>query len=456
MKRMKTAHTAGKCSKKNRKAQEKKLSKKNLIPKLYKTIAHHFPHLLNKIREIEDFRRKKKYELAELIMAAVVMFVFKKGSRNAFDNEREEEEFRNNYEKIFKVRFPHMDTVDNAMRALDEKCLEKLKTVLVKNLIKKKSFHKYRLMGKYHRVVVDGTHVMTVRKGHCEHCLHRTSGKTGKTTYFHNILEAKLVCENGFCISLGTEWIENPNGEYDKQDCELKAFVRLAEKLKTDYPRLPICIEADGLYPNQTFFRICKENGWEWLITFKDGNLPSLWKEVLVLKELEEENSRRHIIHKDGKNILHTYTWVRDLDCCGFAVNWFECVEEADSKTTRFVHISSLEPDYHNILEMTESGRMRWKIENEGFDIQKNHGYGLGHQYSRVSVRAAKNYHQCMQIAHMICQLFELSSLFRPLLTGKMTVRHLWIHMLGEIRHLSMSMKALNAMAERRMQFRYD
>jgi hypothetical protein len=73
---------------------------------------------------------------------------------------------------------------------------------------------------------------------------------------------------------------------------------------------------------------------------------------------------------------------------------------------------------------------MRWKIENEGFDSQKNHGYGLRHKYSRVSMTATKNYYQCMQIANMINQLFEPGSLFKPLLKGKMTITHLWEKML--------------------------
>ncbi|MCP4106067.1 MAG: hypothetical protein GY749_11100 [Desulfobacteraceae bacterium] len=197
---------------------------------------------------MEDCRNKKDYELAELIMAAVMMFVLKKESRNAFSNEREEEELKNNYEKIFKVRLPHMDTVDSVMRKLKESELEKLKTVLVKKLLKKRTFHKYRMKGGYHRIAVDGTHVMTVDEGHCENCLHRTS-ETGKVTYFHNVLEAKLVTGNGFSVSPGTEWIENPSGDYDKQDCELKAFVRLAENLKKEYPCLPICIK----YPIKSF-----------------------------------------------------------------------------------------------------------------------------------------------------------------------------------------------------------
>ncbi len=451
---MKTA--PGKVSnKKSQKKQRKKNKRniKNLVFRLYKTILHYFPDIFDRIKDLEDCRKKKDYELTELVVAAVMMFLLKKESRNAFNNEREEEEFQQNYERIFKVRFPHMDTVDNVMRELKERELERLKTVLVKNLLKKKTFHKYRMAG-YHRIAVDGTHVMTVSEGHCDNCLHRTS-KTGKVTYFHNVLEAKLVTGNGFSVSLGTEWIENPSGDYDKQDCELKAFVRLAENLKKEYPCLPICITADGLYPNQTFFDICKKNGWAWIVTFKDGNLPSVWEEVLCLKDITENNTRQRVLHTQGKTVRQNFTWIGDLDYRGFPVNWYECREQTGEKTTGFVYLSSLEADYFSIIELTEAGRMRSNIENEGFDIQKNHGYNLGHKYSRVSMTAMRNYYQCMQIAHMINQLFELSSLFRPLLKGKTTVKHLWNCMLGEMR-LIPDLEDTEKLLSRRIQFRYE
>lgn len=43
-----------------------------------------------------------------------------------------------------------------------------------------------------------------------------------------------------------------------------------------------------------------------------------------------------------------------------------------------------------------DGGRLRWKIENEGFNIQKNLGYELEHKYSRVSFVALKNYYQIL------------------------------------------------------------
>jgi hypothetical protein len=428
--------------------------RKCLVFKLFQTIRQHFPDLYEKIRgEIGDCRDKPDYDIVEIIMAAVAMFLFKKGSRNATNNERAEEKFKRNYEKIFKISFPHMDTVDRVMRLLKEEQLEKLKTELVKVLIKKKVFYKFRFLGKFYLVAVDGTHVMNVNKDHCEHCLHSTS-KTGKVRYFHNVLEAKLVCENGFCISLATEWIENEE-DFDKQDCEQKAFVRLAKKLKRDYPRLPLCIIADALYPNQTFFNICEKYGWGWIVTFKDGNLPSVWKEVLCLEKFMGKNMFKSRLNKDGKEIYHTYTWIDDIDYHGFNLNWFECVEEEKNSSKRFVYISNFKVDYQNVLEMTTSGRMRWKIENEGFDIQKNHGYGLKHKYSRISMQATKNYYQCMQIAHMINQLFELGSLLQPLLRAKQTIIHLWEFMLGEMRHTILDIQVLKKLLRHRIQIRY-
>jgi hypothetical protein len=68
---------------------------------------------------------------------------------------------------------------------------------------------------------------------------------------------------------------------------------------------------------------------------------------------------------------------------------------------------------------------MRFKIENEGFNTQKNGGYNLSHKFSRVSSVAMKNYVSLMQIAHLFNQLYELSSLARPLLTGKETLKNM-------------------------------
>jgi hypothetical protein len=187
---------------------------------------------------LNDLRKRKEYSLAELVVGGIMLFVFKEGSRNAFDNDRREARFRKNYRRAFKLRLPGMDAVEDLYRVLDESELENLKHLLVKTLIEKKMFYRFRFMGKKYFVAIDGTGVASYETDYCGQCTSKTS-KNGKTTYSHNVLEAKLVTHNSMSVSIATEWVRNENGkEYDKQDCELNAFKRLAVKLKKMYPRL--------------------------------------------------------------------------------------------------------------------------------------------------------------------------------------------------------------------------
>ena len=59
-----------------------------------------------------------------------------------------------------------------------------------------------------------------------------------------------------------------------------------------------------------------------------------------------------------------------------------------------------------NIKETIYLGRKRWKIENEGFNIQKNGTFDIGHLYSKDS-KAIKVHYLMIQIAHIIRQLVE-------------------------------------------------
>ncbi len=455
-------HTQQKRTRQRKKQQQRKArqnrerqEKRNLMFRLRKAIDHHFPDLYAKIEAIPECRKKQPdYSLLELIIAGVAMFLFKKGSRNAMNNERDEPQFRQNYERLFHARLPHMDTVEDVMEVLETQHIETLKTELVKGLLTRKFLRKYRVLGHSYHVMIDGTHVMDVPEGHCEHCLHQTF-KNGRVRYFHNVLEAKLIGDNGFCVSLATEWIENDE-EYEKQDCELKAFVRLAKKLKQQYPRLSMCIVADGLYPNQTFFRVCQEHGWSWIVTFKDGNLPSVWKRVFQRHALSHCRTQEEVVRQKGQKIHRQYEWHPRMTYQGFTVHWFACEEVVEQTRTHFVYLSSLEMDCYSILELTESGRLRWKIENEGFDVQKHHGYGLGHQFSRSSMPAMKNDYQLMQIAHMMNQVFELGSLLTEVRGSKESLAHIWLSLVGEVRHEILDFTVLTALLARRIRIRYD
>ncbi|MCP4665447.1 MAG: transposase family protein [Deltaproteobacteria bacterium] len=430
-----------------------------LVEGLFKTLTHFFPEFFEQLRKLEDCREKSDYELVEILMAGIAMFLFHQGSRNAFNNTREEEEFAANYRELFRLRLPHLDTVHNVMCKLSGKALEHIKCWMLRTLLEKKVLHKQRLMGKWFVVAVDGTGVVSFKEKHCEQCLHRTS-KNGKTIYFHNVLEAKLITPSGFAISLVTEWIVNPD-EYHKQDCERKAFKRLATQLKELCPRLPICIVADGLYPYQGFFDTCHANNWKYIVTLKDGNLPTVWEEVRALHVLTPEQHSHDRFIQGNKSIEQAFRWVNGIDYKGHSLNWVECVEtvtntKSEKQTcTHFVHVTNLEETTSgNVSMISRAGRLRFKIENEGFNVQKNHGYAMQHKYARVSWLAAKNYYQCLQIGHLINQLLVLSSDFQSLAQGKVTRQHLWQAMLAFLMYRCLERSTLDNLLQHRFQIR--
>jgi len=74
------------------------------------------------------------------------------------------------------------------------------------------------------------------------------------------VLEANLVFYNGLTLPLMSEFLSYAEGDPDnhKQDCKLKAFNRLAERLKKEFPHLPVMVLLDGLYPNGPLMELCR------------------------------------------------------------------------------------------------------------------------------------------------------------------------------------------------------
>ncbi len=379
--------------------------------------------------------------MSEIMAGALFMFLLKETSRNAYNNDRREKKLRETVYKYFGIHLPSTDTSDEVLRVLSPKELEKLKARLVAGLIEQKIFRKFRFLGKYYLVAVDGTGMATFQDRHCEHCLTKTS-KNGVVTYFHYVLEAKIVTTSGLCISLATEFIENlPGRDYEKQDCEQKAFVRLAAKMKKYFPRLPICILADGLYPNSTVFDICRQYGWMFIITLKDGCLKTFHTEVELLKA----TSQKRTVYRAGKTTRTTldYSFLNDIEYAGTYYSWVSCTQtvvhlkDNREETTYFVYITNFQQTIENVVITIDSGRLRWKIENEGFNTQKNLGYVLEHKFSRTSYTAMQNYYHVLQIAHMINQFAERTRVFIELLHehSKQTIKSLWKDLIGYLKH---------------------
>jgi hypothetical protein len=335
---------------------------------------------------------------------------------------------------------------------------------LIEKLIRKKVLYPERVLDKYFVIAMDGSGTLTFADRHCSQCL--TATHNGKTLYFHKVLEAKLVTPSGFAFSIMTEFIENPGEKPTKQDCELKAFYRLAARLKKRFPRLPILLSLDGLFAGGPTFEICRKYGWQHMIVLKDHDLPSVNEEFETLSRLLPQNlfSCRPVGEAE---ICQCYRWVEnisyvDTDRRQHILSVIECLEtkpdeKGVTKTTKFKWVTCLPISAKTVAHLANNGgRIRWKVENEGFNVQKNGGYGLEHAYTSNST-SAKIFYFLLQIAHMVAQLLDRGNLLRNLIpAGFGSAKNLAFRLLEAWRNARVSAADMQALLARHLQIRLD
>ena len=101
------------------------------------------------MREVDDPRHKAStYELAAHLTACLAIFLFKSGSRNQYNQNREEEQFKRNFKRLFGFDMPHGDSVKNVIEQLDTVQIEVLKHKMVQKLLQRKTFHTSRYRDK--------------------------------------------------------------------------------------------------------------------------------------------------------------------------------------------------------------------------------------------------------------------------------------------------------------------
>ena len=264
---------------------QRRLIKKeiNIFTNVINIIKQYFPNLIKKFDELTDTRHQSYVEYSMKVIMTVRLLALICGLKSMRDltNTFNTEETISNIETILGIKLeeiPHYDTINNVFETIDINELRKIQKYMVTKLIRSKMFDKYRYKGKYFQIVIDGTGITSFKERHCKHCLKRTHNKGEEdeyTVYYHYVLEAKLVVGE-IVISIDTEFVENEKEEVEKQDCEMRAFYRMAERIKKEYPKLPIIISGDSLYACEPVIKRCKENKWGYILRLKKDRLKSL------------------------------------------------------------------------------------------------------------------------------------------------------------------------------------
>ena len=383
----------------NRRERREKKEELNVLEGVITIIKQYFPELINKFEGLTDTRHQSyiTYKMKVIFIVRLMGLMCEIKTMHELTREFNTKEAIKNIAKVCGLELeeiPHCDTINEIFKKVKIEEIEEIRKYMIVKMIRNKMLERFKIRGKYYLVVIDGTGLASSKKKYNKNCLVKNKiDKKGKEyqEYSTYVLEAKLVVGE-MVFSIGSEFVENETEDISKQDCEIKAFKRLAEKIKKEYPRLKIIISGDALYANKPVMDICEEKGWKYIIRFKEGAIPSLYKEFET------------IVKTDNESKIDQYSYVTKLDYQSKKTNIIKYIDK--KKGTEFMYMTDLPITDKNIKETIYLGRQRWKIENEGFNTQKNGTFDIGHLYSKDST-AIKVHYLMIQIAHIIRQLLE-------------------------------------------------
>lgn len=385
----------------SRKQKREIMKDKDFLKELLKIIKKYFPQLTSMFSSLTDKRHKSyiTYKMRTIIMTRLLALLCGITTMTEINNEFNSEQAIANLSKICNQNLkeiPDWQTIQDVIEQLDYNEIDNIRKYMFKALLRSKMFDKFRYDG-YIQLIVDATGLTALDYNLNGNCLTRT--RDGKIKYYKYVLEVKVVFFN-MVISIDSEWIENTNSntEKEKQDCEVKAFKRMAPRIKNNYPKLKFIITGDALYATDPMMNICENYNWKYIFNLKPDRLKEVASQFEGNIKLENETNLSN--YYLSTNIYHKK----------HCLNAIKYEELQNNKLVSFRYVTNLNINNDNIKDIVTMGRRRWKIENEGFNEQKNGSFNISHLCSHFD-NALKIHYLFIQIAHTIRQLLELGSL---------------------------------------------
>jgi hypothetical protein len=387
--------------------------------------------------QMPDTRDPKavRYPLRNAVLSAFAVFFFQHPSLLEFERRHNQQRHKSNLGTMFGVDDVPSDTQLRQM--LDPAPIEPARGLLgtlFERMRRIKWIERFKTMvgGKcYLTVVLDGSDYFHSTKINCPGCLRQVHGAT--THYSHKVVSATIVKANSHQIlPLDVEQVVNTDGT-EKQDCEINAAKRLVARIGEEHPRLSIIIGGDSIHAHEPMVTQLLEQGMDFVFGVKPGSQPETFEWV---EELERTGGVTRGSYEEGSGPLTKrrfvdYRYASDLPLrqggtvrVSFVEVWVK-----DYRGNQLYHnswVTSLEVTHETVREIIKIGRSKWKIENEQFNVHKNGGYELEHNFGHGQQNLAQMFYVLNLLAFTLHQILELGDRLYAQCRAEMSLRELW------------------------------
>ena len=351
--------------------------------------------------------RNTQYTMSDITLAAFSCFYMQNQSFLSHQNTMERAKGKNNARSLFGI---HKLPTDNHIRNLLDQCnASDLESAYLKcfDWIKKSGYlESFNGINDSILVALDGTEFFSSENISCKNCLTKVK-KNEKTQYYHSAITPAVVgINNPHVIPLPQEFIIPQDG-HKKQDCENAAGKRWFEKYGKVFSKHKITVLGDDLYSRQPLIESALNNGFDYIFVCKYTSHKYLkeWIEVMESVDLHEKSIKKRA---EKKNQIYTYRYANSIPLNGgenaIDVNWAELTikNSAGKIINKFAFVTNHLISEDNIESIIESGRCRWKIENENNNTLKTKGYNIEHNFGHGE-KSLSNFLLSLNILAFLC-----------------------------------------------------
>jgi hypothetical protein len=347
--------------------------------------------LHRRIAHLPDHRKTSpntRYAIRDAALGAFGIFFTQSPSFLESQRRLQHTRGHNNAHTLLDVeQIPCDNQVRKLLDSITPSHLDAVFVEVFERLEKHRMLAHFRVLGGQLLVALDGTNYFSSTAIHCQNCLRRQLSN-GQTLYYHAAITPVIVCPGqSQVIALPPEYVMPQDGHV-KQDCERAAGKRWLHTHAKQVSPHGVTLLGDALYSNQPFCELVLHHGFNFIFTCQPDSHAKL-SERLAFWQASDAVAKCEARHCNGRfTEVQMARYINDVllrsGDDALSVNWFEITALNATTGEQLYHnswITNHRLTADNVLDVAQSGRGRWKIENENHNVLKTKGYHLEHNF---------------------------------------------------------------------------